>query len=103
MGGLLEMLNHLAATWLAGQQSGGAWRFTEISLDAEGGLLRGEVRQGGFAGEVALRIVAEPPIEGRQTLHLKVERWPDAMPAGLEPFRGVLVKARLSLELDFEP
>jgi hypothetical protein len=103
MGGLLAMLNHLAATWLARQEAGAAWRFTEIALDAQGGTVRAEVAQGGFAGQVLLRLEADPPQDGRQTLHLKVEQWPATMPPALEPFRRVLQKARLNLELDFNP
>ena len=103
MGGLLDMLNHLAATWVARQNAGAAWRFTEIALDAQGGTVRVEVAQGGFAGQAVLRIVADPPQEGRQTLRLKVEQWPATMPEGLEPFRNMLEKARLNLELDFNP
>lgn len=103
MGGLLAMLNHLAATWLAGQEAGAAWRFTEIALDAQGGIVRAEVATAGFAGQVVLRLMAGPPQDGRQSVYLAVEQWPATMPPALEPFRRVLEKARLTLELDFTP
>lgn len=102
MGGLLAMLNHLAATWLAGHAGAGAgWRFTDITLDAQGALLRAEISQGGFAGEVQLRLVAGEGAAGRQSLQMKVERWPETIPPALEPFRKMLETARLTLELDF--
>ena len=50
-----------------------------------------------------LRLVAGKAEAGRQALHLQVEQWPETLPAGLEPFRKVLEKARLTLELDFNP
>ena len=103
MGDMLAMLNHLLAAWLAENGSGEGWRFTEARLDAQGGILRAQLQRGGFDGELVLRLEAEPPQGNRQTLHLRVEQWPAQLPAGLAPFRTVLEKARLHLELDFEP
>lgn len=104
MGDVLTMLNHLLAAWLADPASMGAgqgWRFTAVRLDAQGGTIRAQLSRGGFEGEIVLRLDAGPLQDGRQTLHLRVEQWPAQLPGSLAPFRGVLEKARLKLELDF--
>ena len=101
MGDVLAMLNHLLSAWLAEKGSGEGWRFTEVRLDAQGGVIRAQLSRGGFDGEIVLRLDAEPMQDGRQTLRLRVEQWPAQLPAGLRPFRRVLEKTRLRLELDF--
>ncbi len=101
MADVLAMLNHLLAAWLVENGSGEGWRFTELRLDAQGGVIRANLGLGGFEGEIVMRLDADPPSDGRQTLHLRVEQWPNQLPGGLAPFRTVLEKARLRLELDF--
>ena len=103
MGDVLTMLNHLLAAWLAENGSGEGWRFTEVRLDAQGGVLRADLSRGGFSGEIVLRLDADPAQGARQTIHLRVEQWPATLPGALTPFRTLLEKARLHLELDFSP
>ena len=101
MGDVLAMLNHLLAAWLAEKGSGEGWQFTEVRLDAQGGVIRAQLSRGGFDGEIVLRLDADPLQDGRQTLRLRVEQWPTQLPDALRPFRAVLEKARVHLELDF--
>lgn len=103
MADVLTMLNHLLVAWLEENGGGEGWRFTELRLDAQGGVIRARLSLGGFEGEIVIRLDADPPSDGRQALHLRVEQWPAQLPRALAPFRTVLEKARLRLELDFNP
>lgn len=112
MNGLLAMLNHLAATALAGSSSGGALQFRSIVLDPDGGRIVARVDHPQCSGEVVLRLqVVDSQAAGeseesqgrRQTIYLTLESVPEKLGPHIEPFRRVLEKARLRLELDFEP
>ena len=106
MNGLLAMLNHLAATALAGRSGGGALQFRSMVLDPEGGRIVARVDHPQCSGEVVLRLRVEESEESdgrRQTIHLSLESVPETLGPHIEPFRRVLEKARLRLELDFEP
>lgn len=106
MNGLLAMLNHLAATALTGGSGGGALQFRSMVLDPEGGRIVARVDHPQCSGEVVLRLRVEESEESdgrRQTIHLSLESVPETLGPHIEPFRRVLEKARLRLELDFEP
>lgn len=102
MSDLVTMLNHLAAAWLAEQTPGvGGLELRQIELDGQGGRLALRVDWEGFRGELLLRLHVEPAQGTRHTLRFEIERWPERMPAGLEPLRRVIETARIRVELDF--
>ena len=101
MNPLLELINHLLAAWLAEQPGGKAWALRELKMDSTGGILVARLDHPKCRGEIAARLVVSPPEGTRQTLSLKIEQWPDSIPPELKPFKNLLQKARLSLELDF--
>lgn len=98
---LLALCNHLLAAALAERDTFGAVRVARVELAQDGLLLHAHLFHAQWRGEALLRLVAEPPEDGRQRLRLTVERWPETLPAALEPLRSVLERARLILELDF--
>ncbi len=103
MAGLLDMLNHLLGAWVAAQPGGGAWQIREVKLDEQGGVMVARVDRGAAQGEIVLRLRADPPQGGAQTLHVTVERMPEQLPGALEPFRHMLETARVSVELQLDP
>lgn len=103
---LIEMANHLLATVLAGIDPQGVLRVRTCQLDEAGVRLSAWIDHPEASGEVVLALHVDPPAGPhglRQTLRLTVERWPERLPPALEALRGVLEKARLTLELDFTP
>lgn len=100
---LLDVLNNLLATALAGQEGGGAVQIRSLVLDAEGGRVVAHVAATQAQGEVVLRFRADPPLGDRQTVHLVLEQVPKELSPALAPFRRLLEKARISIELDFSP
>ncbi len=100
---LLSMFNNLLSAWLAEHGGSGNLQVLEIKLDSQGGLVLGRLEYKDWRGDVVLRFHTEAPQGTRQIVRLTVERWPEKMPAAIEPFRRVLETARLQLELDFSP
>lgn len=101
MSALLEALNRLLGEALAGQAPGGAVQVRSVLLDAQGARIVAQVRAPVGEGELVLRLQAAPPEGDRQSLVLTLERAPEHWAPVLEPFRRVLERARLRLELDF--
>jgi hypothetical protein len=116
---LLELLNAVLGETLAqpapegaaqgapggsgGGQAAAALQVRSVVLDDTGARIVLSLQGPAGAGELVLRLQAEPPQGERQTLGLAVEQPPERWPAALEPFRRVLERARLRLELDFPP
>lgn len=103
---LIEMANNLLATTLAGAGQPGALRVKTCQLDESGLRISAWIDHSKASGEVVLALRVDPPTGPRglqQALRLTVERWPERLPPALEALRGVLEKARLTLELDFTP
>ncbi|MBI4082665.1 MAG: hypothetical protein HY423_08655 [Candidatus Lambdaproteobacteria bacterium] len=103
MNGTIDVLNRLVAAWIERQAGVGPFRVRQMVLEPDGARLLGRWDHAQAAGELALRIRIEPAREGRQRLHLGVERLPERLPAALEPFRRLLATATLTLELNLEP
>lgn len=101
MNGLLDTLNHLISAALAKQGGGSPLALRSVQADADGLKIIARIDHAACKGEVVLRLVAEPPDGQKQCLRLRVESWPETLPGGMEPFRALLEKARLHLELDF--
>ena len=106
MSDLLALLNRLIAQALADQVPSGALRLRSVTLDEGGARIVAELMPPAGEGELVLRLRAEPP-QGehgeRQHLLLSIEQGPPHWAPGMEPFRRVLERARLRLELDFAP
>jgi hypothetical protein len=103
---LIEMANHLLAAALAEADQPGALRVRTCRLDETGLRVSAWIDHPRAFGEVVLALRVDPPAGPhglRQTLRLTVERWPDRLPPVLQALRGVLEKARFTLELDFAP
>ncbi len=107
MNPLLELLDRLIAQALAEQVPAaprGALQVCRVTLDEDGARIVAELRPPAGEGELVLRLRAEPPRGERgerQHLLLTIEQGPQRWAPGLEPFRRVLERARLRLELDF--
>jgi len=98
---LLDVLNRLLGEALAQHAPRGAVQVRSVVLDDDGAHAVLQLLPPAGSGEVVLRLRAEPPEGPRQHLVLTVERGPARWPAALEPFRRVIERARLRLELDF--
>lgn len=103
MSPLLEMLNRLLAGALAEHAPHGSLQVRSVVLDAEGAHIVAALAPPAGEGELVLRLRAEPPTGDRQTIALTVERAPAHWPPALEPFRRVLERSRLRIDLDFTP
>ena len=103
MSGLIGLLNALAQAALAEQPEGAALRVRTISLEGEGGHLQGRIDHTTATGEFTLRFTVEAPQGAHQSIQIVVEQWPEQLPPALEPFRTLLTRARLRLDLDFTP
>ena len=103
---LIEMANHLLAAALAQAGESDRLRIRNVQMDESGLRLIAWLDHPKASGEVQLSLRVDPPTGPRglqQTVHVVVERWPDHLPKALEPLRTVLDKAKLRLDLDFEP
>lgn len=103
---LLELLNRLLAEGLAQEDAPGAGRAVQVRsvvLDEAGAHIVAALAPPAGEGELVLRLRAEPPEGERQTLALTVERGPAGWAPALEPFRRVLERARVRIDLDFGP
>lgn len=100
MNGLLEALNHLLTAAVARQGAGGAVQVRAVTLEPEGlrAVLRLDHAQ--WRGEAVVRLRAGPRRGREQTLQLMVERWPETLPAALEPLRAMLERARVTVALE---
>lgn len=101
MNPLLEVLNRLLAEALADPASQGAVQVRSVLLDAEGARIEAQLRPPAGEGELVLRLRVESPQGEAQTLLLTLERGPERWAPALEPFRRMLERSRLRLELDF--
>ena len=103
MNPLLDLLNRLLAEYLAQHLPPGVVQLRSVVLDEGGAHVVAQLLPPAGSGEVVLRLRAEAPRGAEQALVLTVERSPETWPAALEPFRRVIERARLRLELDFAP
>jgi hypothetical protein len=111
MSALLELLNRLLGEALDQRTAQGATQGTparggpvqvhSVVLDSEGARVVARLLPPAGEGELVLRLRAEPAQGERQALLLTCERGPQAWAPALEPFRHLLERARLRLELDF--
>jgi hypothetical protein len=100
------MANHLIAAALAEAGESERLRIRSMQVDESGLRISAWLDHPKASGEVQLALRVDPPSGPKglqQTVRLVVERWPDRLPKALEPLRTVLEKAKLKLELDFEP
>ena len=103
---LIEMANHLVAAALAQAGESDRLRIRHVQVDESGLRMIAWLDHPKASGEVHLTLRVDPPTgpQGlQQTVHLVVDRWPDHLPKALEPLRRVLEKAKVRVELDFEP
>ena len=103
MSPLLTLLNHLITEALGRQASTQGFEVRALLLDEGGMRVVAQLAQGAWQGELALRLEVEPPQGTGQGLRLHVDTLPEGIPTALEPFRQLLSKARLRVELDFAP
>ena len=106
MSALLDVLNRLIAQALAEQVPEalrGAVQVRQVRLETDGARIVAQLLPPAGEGELVLRLRAEPAQGPRQHLLLTIEQGPRHWAPGLEPFRRVLERARLRLELDFSP
>jgi len=102
---LLEAFNSLLATaiaeGLAGQVAPDSVEVRSVVLDIEGARIEARLRPPAGEGPLVLRLRAESTRGEQQALVLTCEQAPEHWNPALEPFRRVLERARLRLELDF--
>jgi hypothetical protein len=99
---LLDMLNQMAATRLAGQPpADGPFTARTVRLTADGIAVTGDLRHGQMAGPVAVHVTVEPVAPDRFTLHVTPEQVPRDLAPELAAYRDVLERLRLHVDLDF--
>jgi len=98
---LIEMLNHMVKGLLPKTLAGGAVQWQQLSVEDAGAHWQGTVQSGEWQGTVVLRLEVEDEGEGHFRLKLVPEELPSQMPAVAEALREVLLKARVTVELDF--
>ena len=101
MKGWIEMLNHLLQMALAEQGGGGAFTLRGLHLEPDGGRVLARLDHPLAHGEVVLRLTVLPTQGSQFTLGLVVEQAPPDLGPALDPFRKVLEKMRIQIELDF--
>lgn len=100
---LLAVLNHLLGAWLQqARPEGRGWRVGEVRLEPDGFRLSGELTPPLGEGSWVLRGRLEAPSGPRHRLRLRLERVPERLAPGAEPFRGLLESARATLDVSFE-
>ena len=81
MNDMLKMLNYLLVTAL--EQSSakdGRWSMDEVVLDDQGIRFKGKLGGEGKKAEFSARMVVDHETEGKFTLRLEVEKWPEEIP-----------------------
>lgn len=103
MNDLLTTLNHLLQKALEGGDQTGSVQVRGLVLDGEGARIVLWCEHPLARGEAVLRLTVEAAREQRQTLRLTLDQGPPELGALLEPFRKLLEKSRVSIDLDFSP
>lgn len=103
MSDLFTLLNHLTEAALAQGKGQGTVQVRSLILDSEGARLVLWLEHPQARGEAVFRIQAEAADGEKQTLRLTLIQAPPEFGPLLEPFRKLLEKARVSIELDFSP
>ncbi|MEE8436687.1 MAG: hypothetical protein V3S64_18005 [bacterium] len=107
MSDLFTLLNHLTeaalAQWKLQRKGQGAVQVRGLILDPEGARLVLWLEHPQARGEAVFRIQAEAADGEKQTLRLTLLHGPAELGPLLEPFRKLLEKAKISIELDFSP
>ena len=100
---LLDLLNRLVSEALARHTPPGAVQVRNVVLDDDGAHIVLQLLPPAGTGEVVLRLEVAAAAGERQDLVLSLERGPEPWPQALAPFRTLIERARLRLELDFRP
>ena len=103
MSDLFTLLNHLTEAALAQWKGAGTVQVRGLILDPEGARLVLWLDHPQARGEAVIRIQAGAIDGEKQTLRLTLLHGPAELGPLLEPFRKVLEKAKISIELDFSP
>ena len=103
MSDLFTLLNHLTEAALAQWKGQGSVQVRCLILDPEGARLVLWLEHPQARGEAVFRIQAEAADGEKQTLRLTLIHGPAELGPLLEPFRKLMEKARISIELDFSP
>ena len=100
MNPLLEVLNHLASLWIA-EGNGGTLR--QVQLDPEGLHVTLDFDTSWAKGEAVLRAQVTTTDGGKTAVMVTLEKSPAVLNRSLVPFRELLERGRVVIEIPLPP